>query len=63
MVFVEDREGIFDAPIDKVWNLAKAHFTDGSKIHPLAKNLVTDKLNEHSFTNSWDEEIMGSLQT
>ena len=42
MVFVEDREGIFDASIDKVWNLAKAHFTDGSKIHPLAKNLVTD---------------------
>lgn len=59
MVFVEDREGVFDAPIDKVWKLAKAHFTDGSKIHPRAKNLVTSMLNEHSFTNSWDEEING----
>lgn len=63
MVFVEDREGVFDAPIDKVWNLAKAHFTDGSKIHPRAKNLVTNTLNEHSFTNSWDEEINGQSTT
>ena len=57
MVFVEDREGVFDTPIDKVWSMAKAHFTDGSKIHPRAKNLVTNMLNEHSFTNIWDEEI------
>jgi hypothetical protein len=27
MVFIEDK-GVFDAPIDKVWNLAQAHFTD-----------------------------------
>ena len=29
------------------------------KIHPHAKNLVTNMLNENSFTNSWDEEING----
>ena len=34
MVFIEDREGIFDAPIDKVWKLAMAHSTEGAKIHP-----------------------------
>jgi hypothetical protein len=32
MVFIEDREGIFDTPIDKVWRLAKAHSAEGSKI-------------------------------
>ena len=37
MVFIEDREGIFDAPIDKVWKLAKAHSVEGLKIHPSAK--------------------------
>ncbi len=48
MVFIEDREGVFDATIDKVWKLAQAHFTDGSKIHPRAKNLVTKyQMNKH----------------
>jgi hypothetical protein len=59
MVFIEDRQGIFDAPIDKVWNLARAHSTEGSKIHPGAKNIVTEMINERIFTNSWDEEING----
>jgi hypothetical protein len=59
MVFIEDRQGIFDAPIDKVWNLARAHSTEGSKIHPGAKNIVTEMINEQIFTNSWDEEING----
>jgi hypothetical protein len=59
MVFIEDRQGIFDAPIDKVWKLAKAHSTEGSKIHPSAKNVVTEMVNEQIFTNSWDEEIKG----
>jgi hypothetical protein len=59
MVFIEDREGVFDAPIDKVWKLGKAHFTEGSKIHPTAKNVVTEMINEQTFTNSWEEEING----
>ncbi|MER5176072.1 MAG: hypothetical protein ABJB76_00815 [Candidatus Nitrosocosmicus sp.] len=61
MVFIEDKAGIFDAPIDKVWKLAQAHFTDGSKIHPSAKNVVTEMLNEQTFTNNWDEEINGQI--
>lgn len=40
MVFIEDRQGIFDAPIDKVWKLAQAHSIEDSKIHPGAKNVV-----------------------
>jgi hypothetical protein len=59
MVFIEDREGVFDAPIDKVWKLAKAHYTEGSKIHPNAKNVTTEMINEQVFINSWQEEING----
>jgi hypothetical protein len=59
MVFVEDREGIFDAPIDKVWRLAKAHATEGSKIHPGAKNVVTEMTSESTFVNGWDQEVNG----
>jgi hypothetical protein len=39
MVFIEDREGIFDAPIDKVWKLAKAHSAEGSKFIQVPKIL------------------------
>jgi len=59
MVFIEDREGIFDAPIDKVWKLAMAHSTEGAKIHPSAKNVVTEMINEQVFINSWEEEVNG----
>ena len=33
MVFIEDEEDI-DSPIDKVWNLAQAHFTEGIQDSP-----------------------------
>ncbi len=59
MVFIEDREGVFDAPIDKVWRLAQAHATEGSKIHPGAKNVVTEMLSENTFVNGWDQEMNG----
>ena len=56
MVFIEDREGVFDAPIDKVWKLTKAHSIEGSKIHPSAKNVTTEMINEKVFINTWEEE-------
>ena len=59
MVFIEDRDGVFDAPIDKVWELAKAHSTEGAKIHPDAKNVTTEMINEQVFINSWEEEVNG----
>lgn len=59
MVFIEDREGVFDASIDKVWKLVQAHIKEGSKIHPSAKNVVTEMLNDNTFINSWNEEING----
>ncbi len=59
MVFIEDREGIFDASIDKVWKLVQAHVKEGSIIHPSAKNVVTELLDENTFINSWNEEING----
>lgn len=52
MVFIEDREGIFDAPIDKVWKLAKAHSSEDSKIHPSVKNIETTMLDDNTFINS-----------
>jgi len=59
MVFIEDREGVFDASIDKVWKLVQAHIKEGSKIHPSAKNVVTEMLNDNTFINSWNEKISG----
>ena len=59
MVFIEDREGLFDAPIDKVWRLAQAHATEGSKIHPGARNVATEMISENTFVNSWDQEMNG----
>ena len=59
MVFIEDREGVFDAPIDKVWKLTKAHSTEGSQIHPSAKNVTIEMINEQVFINSWNEEVNG----
>ncbi|HEX7206877.1 MAG TPA: hypothetical protein VF233_01760 [Nitrososphaeraceae archaeon] len=59
MVFIEDREGIFDASIDKVWKLVQAHVKEGSVIHPSAKNVVTELLDDNTFINSWNEEING----
>ena len=50
IVFIEDREGIFDAPIDKVLKLAKAHSSQGSKIHPSAKNIETTMLNDNTLS-------------
>jgi hypothetical protein len=59
MVFIEDREGVFDASIDKVWKLVQAHLKEASKIHPSAKNVVTEMLDDNTFVNSWYEEING----
>ncbi len=39
MVLIEDREGVFEDPIDKVRKLAQAHCTDGFNIHPHAKKI------------------------
>jgi hypothetical protein len=61
MVFIEDIEGIFDASIDKVWRLAHAHATGGSKIHPSARNTITEMLSENTFVNTWDQEMNGQL--
>ncbi len=61
MVFIEDREGIFDASIDKVWRLAQAHATEGSKIHPGTRNIVTEMLSENTFVNTWEQEMKGQV--
>lgn len=57
MVYLEDNESIFDAPVEKVWELAKAHFTDQvSRIHPTSKNVFIEKITENVFINKWQEE-------
>lgn len=59
MVFIEDRDGVFDAPIDKVWRLAQEHATNGAKIHPGFKNFMTDMEGENVFASTWEEDING----
>jgi len=61
MVFIQDNEGILNAPLDKVWKLVKAHFTDASKIHVNAKDVKTEQLSETTFINTWLQEIEGQL--
>ena len=63
MVFIEDREGVFDASIDRVWKLVQAHIKEGSKIHPSAKNVVTEILGDNTFINSWNEKSTVNLST
>jgi hypothetical protein len=59
MVFVEDREGLMDASIDGVWELVRAHGTDCSGIHPHVKDVMTKRLNNSTFTNTWLHHIDG----
>jgi hypothetical protein len=60
MVFIEDREGVFDAPIDKVWKFAQLHFTDSPKIHPHIKDVITDmSTDNNTFNINWNNEIDG----
>jgi hypothetical protein len=62
MVFIEDRDGVFNASIDKVWKLVQAHVADGAKIHPRFKNITTDIENENTFTCTWEENINGQTR-
>ncbi len=59
MIFIEDRDGIFNASIDKVWKLVQAHVADGAKIHPSFKNIATEMEDENIFIYTWEENING----
>jgi hypothetical protein len=50
MIFIEDREGIFNTSIDKVWKLVQEHVTDGAKIHPGFKNIATEMEHENTLS-------------
>ena len=54
MVFIEDGDGVFDAPIDKGWRLAQEHATNGAKIHTGFKNFMTDMECENVFACTWE---------
>lgn len=57
MIFIEDREGVFDASIDKVWKLVQAPTKEESKIHPSAKSVVTEMLDDnYNYENLHYEE-------
>jgi hypothetical protein len=62
MVFIEDREGVFDTSIDNVWKLMQEHIIDGAKIHPRFKNIKTDIESENVFICSWEEDINGQTR-
>jgi hypothetical protein len=62
MVFIEDREGVYDAPIDKVWKLTQAHATDCASIHPGFKNIMIETVGENDFITTWEEDINGQIR-
>lgn len=62
MVFIEDRDGIFNASIDKVWKLVQAHVADGAKIHPGFKNIETEMENDNTFICTWEENVNGQTR-
>ncbi len=43
MIFIEDGEGIFDVPLDKVWEPVNAYTIEGSRIHPNAQKCSNRK--------------------
>src|SRR5438105_1102120 len=55
MVFIEDAESEFDAPLDVVWKLNQAHATDSARIHPNSRNPQMEMLKETTFTMSWED--------
>lgn len=62
MVFIEDRAGVFDVSIDKVWKMVQAHITDGAKIHLSFKNITTDMESENVFICTWEKKINGQIR-
>lgn len=59
MVFILDNESFFNAPLDTVWKLWRAHVTDGERIHPDNRNQIWQKVGENSFVVSWENEVQG----
>lgn len=62
MVFIEDRDGIFNTSIDKVWKLVQEHVADGAKIHPGFKNITTEMEDENIFICTWEENVNGQTR-
>ncbi|MFZ1022596.1 MAG: SRPBCC family protein [Thermoplasmata archaeon] len=59
MVRIVDRESEYDAPIEAVWKLIRAHRTDHSSIHPTVRNLTIDLLADGIGLAAWDMEFLG----
>jgi hypothetical protein len=55
MVFIEDSGSVFDAQLDIVWKLGEAHINEGNRIHPNTRNNKSEKINETTFINSWEQ--------
>jgi hypothetical protein len=45
MVFIEDSGSAFDAQLDMVWKLGKAHIKEGNRIRPNTRNANNEILN------------------
>ncbi|MFZ0892669.1 MAG: hypothetical protein WB778_08405 [Thermoplasmata archaeon] len=59
MVRIFDRESVYDASIESVWKLIRAHRTDQSSIHPTVRNLRDELLAEGIGLATWDMEFLG----
>jgi hypothetical protein len=58
-VFIEDSGSYFEAPIDKIWKLAEAHWKELHKIHPAMKNSKSEMTSENSSIVSYDTDMQG----
>lgn len=61
MVFWAEEEAYFDAPLEKVWKLFQAHWTQSERIHSHHANQKGRRIGDNSSEVSWDEEILGRV--
>lgn len=60
MVRVVDDESRFDAPIDRVWALVRAHRATMPLIHPTVRNVRVEQVAESIGLATWEMEFLGT---
>ena len=59
MVRVRDDESRFEAPIDRVWALVRAHRREMPSIHPTVRNVRIEQVAEGIGLAVWEMEFLG----
>ena len=59
MVRIVDDESRFEAPIDRVWALIRAHRADMPAIHPTVRDVRVEQVAEGIGVATWSMEFLG----